>query len=150
MKTEIFSRRWECARLPGERSGRPMTSRTRRRWRCSVRFLAARLGRSEDVIGRTIHLDGVAFTVIGVADPEVHQPDAGKSVRRVAAVRGGRANGFGISRARKIPGAWWVVMLGRLRDGVTIGQAQSAMQVLFQNEMFHGEQPSSTRRISRS
>ena len=32
-------------------------------------------------------------------------------------------------------------MLGRLKDGVSAGQAQSVMSVLFRNEMLHGERP---------
>jgi len=99
-------------------------------------------GGSKDVIGRTIHLDGVAFTVIGVADAKFISLTPGNQydVWLPFAVGGQIASGF-TPRAEN-SGAWWVVMLGRLRDGVTIGQAQSAMQVLFQNEMFHGEQPS--------
>ena len=36
---------------------------------------------------------------------------------------------------------WWVVILGRLKPGVSIGQAQAAATTIFRNEMLHGSAP---------
>ncbi|HTU33747.1 MAG TPA: ADOP family duplicated permease [Candidatus Acidoferrum sp.] len=36
---------------------------------------------------------------------------------------------------------WWIVILGRLKSGVSIGQAQAAATTIFRNVMLHGSTP---------
>ncbi|MGH9450237.1 MAG: ABC transporter permease, partial [Terriglobia bacterium] len=38
-------------------------------------------------------------------------------------------------------GNWWLVMLGRLKPGVRLSQAQAAASLLFRDEMLHGAKP---------
>ena len=98
-------------------------------------------GGSPSAIGRTIHLNGVAFTIVGVADPKFMSISPGNDydVWLPFAVQPQVTTNY--SPRQVDAGSWWIVMLGRLKDGVSAGQAQSAMSLLFRNEMLHGERP---------
>jgi len=91
-------------------------------------------GADPGVVGRTIKLNGVPFIIVGVADPGFTRLTPGKNydmwvpLTQVTALRIGWGRGGGMD-ARN----WWLVVVGRLRSGVTPQQAQSAVSLLFRN-----------------
>ena len=86
----------------------------------SYPFWSRRFGRDPSVVGTTVHVNGVACTVIGMMPPDF----------------------FGVDRSR-FPDMWvpltsvtdevWV--LGRLRPGVSISQARAQLAPLFQQAL---------------
>jgi len=93
------------------------------------------------VVGKTIHLKGLPFTIIGVAEP------------RFINLTPGNTFDFWIPLAERPrlqqrwtpetddAGSWWLVAIGRLKPGVSRAQAQSAVSQLFFNETVHDAKP---------
>src|SRR5579885_3434515 len=107
-------------------------------------FWRSRFGGSQDVIGRTIDLNSVAFTVVGVAeqrftgiapgsDFDVWLPlSVGPQITKPATMWQNRQDD---------PGIWWLTVLGRLKPGVPVAQVQTAVSGIFANAMLHGAVP---------
>lgn len=107
-------------------------------------FWARRFGRSADVLGRTIQLNRVPVTIVGVNAPEFRGAKAGGAPEVFFPIhlqpqvipnpRGPlmSANSF-----------WWLIVEGRLKPGVTDAAAEAAMQVAF-NSAFHATIPDKT------
>jgi predicted permease len=107
-------------------------------------FWRSRFGGSQDVIGRTIDLNSVAFTVIGVAEQrftgitpgsnfDVWLPlSVGPQITKPASMWQNRQDD---------PGMWWLTVLGRLKPGVPVTQVQTAVSGIFANAMLHGAVP---------
>ncbi len=99
-------------------------------------------GASASVIGRSVFLNDIAFTIVGVADPNFTTLTPGKSQDMwiPAAIA-----------PRVTPADWkiklnndhdvWLVAVARLKPGVSVGQAQAAANVIFRNEVLHGAKP---------
>jgi macrolide transport system ATP-binding/permease protein len=87
-----------------------------------------RFGEPSHAIGQPILVDNVSFTVIGVAPPEffgvdlADAPDLYLPLHTNLLVDGARA-------ARMYPDGnfYWIEMMGRLRPGVSMAQAQAAL-----------------------
>ena len=100
-------------------------------------------GGSADTIGRTIELNGTAFTIIGVAeqkftgitpgsDYDVWMPlSAGPRVMEARMWNDRQQN----------VSYWWLTVIGRMKPGVPVLQAQTAIGGVFSNEMLHGAVP---------
>jgi len=86
-------------------------------------------GGSPAVLGRTLHLDGAPFAVIGVAPEHFFGLDVGRRFDVAiplcadAFVRPERAR-------RDARGMWWLAAIGRLRPGVSIEQANGELTAL--------------------
>ena len=98
-------------------------------------------GAAPSAVGRTVYLDSTTATIVGVADPNFTNLTPGKLLdffmpfSLADTVRGE----WWHNRDRlSDPANWWVVMLGRLKPGVSIGQAQAAAATIFRNEMRDG------------
>ena len=91
-----------------------------------------RFGGAPNAIGQSILVDNVPFTVIGVAPPEFFgvdpavAPDLYLPLHTNLLVDGARA-------ARMYPDGnfYWIEMMGRLRPGVSMAQAQAALAPRF-------------------
>lgn len=91
-----------------------------------------RFGGPPNAIGQSIFVDNVPFTVIGVAPPEFFgvdpaaAPDVYLPLHTNLLVDGARA-------ARMYPDGnfYWIEMMGRLRPGVSMAQAQAALAPRF-------------------
>ena len=99
-------------------------------------------GGSPAVIGRSIFLNNIAFTIVGVAEA------------RFTALTPGKSQDMWIPATmapRVTPADWaikldndhniWLLAVARLKPGVSIGQAQAAADVIFRNEVLHGPKP---------
>jgi putative ABC transport system permease protein len=94
----------------------------------SYPFWQSRLGADPAIIGRSLNLNSLPYTVIGIApkgfigtDPDV--PDAWIPVMMSANVHSGPS----LLDDRE---AGWVSVVGRLKPGVTLRQSQAEMEVL--------------------
>jgi predicted permease len=106
-------------------------------------------GGSRDVIGRTIELNAVPFTIVGVAeqrftgitpgsDYDVWVPlSQGQKINPLQGVRGALG---GQDRQNDVA-FWWLTIVGRLKPGTSLGQSQAMVSGIFRNEMLHGTVP---------
>ena len=98
-------------------------------------------GGSPSAIGKTIRLNGIPFTIIGVTEPgfdaltlankyEIWVPLARRSnLIPQWTARGDQMDSF------------WMLIIGRVKPGVTVERAQAAISLMFRNEMVSGERP---------
>ena len=91
-------------------------------------------GGSSNVIGKSIKLNGVPCTIVGVADARFARLTPGKMqdlwlpLSQVAALR------IPWSGAPK-NNAWYLAMVGRVAPGISLVHAQSALTALFRNQV---------------
>ena len=88
-------------------------------------------GNDRNILGRKVYVDTDLYTIIGVMPPGFRHP--GKTLRNdvdIWATAGFSANPFGppVRAQRMLPGA-----IARLKDGITIEQAQSKVDALVAN-----------------
>jgi predicted permease len=93
-------------------------------------------GGSPAVIGQAIRLNDTAFTIVGIAEPEFTRLTPGKSVDLWVSLS--QAPSLGKQWAgRSNPDNWWLVVVGRLQPGVSLVQAQTALNLRFVNATAH-------------
>jgi predicted permease len=102
-------------------------------------------GGARDVAGRTIELNNVSCTIVGVAEQRFTGITPGSDYdvwlplsdsQRVS------ANGpFGMNNRQTDVGFWWLTIIGRLKPGAPLAQAQAGVSGIFRNEMLHGAVP---------
>jgi predicted permease len=100
-------------------------------------------GGSPSAIEKTIRLNNVPFTIIGVADPRFDSLSPGNvyDVWVPLSVLP-QINPHPWVKARNTDiYSWWLVVIGRLKPGVGRLQAQATVTTLFQNDMLHGAKP---------
>ncbi len=122
-------------------AGRPITHSDDREAAPAVAVISdvywsRRFGRSADALGKTIHVNGVPVTIIGVNAPDFHGAKADGTPElflpitlqpQVIPDRGGSLLGR--------DNFWWVLMIGRLKRGVKEGEAQAGLQATFVNAL---------------
>ena len=95
-------------------------------------------GASPAAIGKTVYLNRVPFTIIGVAEPRFDALSPGNEIQMWLPL----ASQMQIDRPwdnRDVDAnSWWLVVVGRVKPGVTRGQAQAAVNALFTNDAVHG------------
>ena len=101
-------------------------------------------GGDRSVIGRTVNLDNVPVTIVGVADPRFTNLTPGNTQDFfLPCSLADRVKGewWGNQERTSDRDIWWVIVLGRLKPGISIGQAQAAASAIFRNETLHGASP---------
>jgi len=101
----------------------------------SFAFSQRRFGTAADAVGQPILINNIAFTVVGVAAPgffgvdPAEAPDFFIPLRTsvILRIRGGG----GDAKAYAATNYYWLEMMGRLRPGVSLAQAQSALSPVF-------------------
>jgi predicted permease len=93
-----------------------------------------------NVVGRTIRLNNIPFTIVGVADRAFTRLTPGKSVDLWVSLIQTTPLDIGWSRGFDA-GSWWLTVMARLKPGVTGTQAQAAVNPYFVNEALHGAKP---------
>lgn len=85
-------------------------------------FWRRRFGAQPDIVGSIVQMDGAAYTIVGVAGPELAFPRRADFWRPL------------IFKPRDIApqarGAQWITPIARLKPGVTLAQANSAMDAV--------------------
>jgi predicted permease len=101
-------------------------------------------GGDRSVIGRTVRLDNVPVTIVGVADPRFTNLTPGNTQDLfLPCSLADRVKGewWGNQSRTSETDIWWVIALGRLKPSVSISQAQAEATAIFRNEMLHGASP---------
>jgi predicted permease len=103
----------------------------------NYRYWQNRFGADPSVIGRQINLNKVPFTIIGVTPPAYtstmqvgQRPDITVPIAFQPALESERP----MMDMPGKPGMWWVHIMGRLKPGATIQQAQETLDSAFQAE----------------
>jgi predicted permease len=106
-------------------------------------YWKSEFGGSPSAIGRTIRLNNVAFTIVGVADAQFDSLSPGRIYDLWLPFSGlGLVHPGAVYKARPTDiYSWWLVIVGRLKPGVARRQAQAEVSTLFRNEMLHGAKP---------
>ena len=93
----------------------------------SYRYWQDKLGGDPGVVGRTITINGAAFTVVGIAEERFNGPSHAEPFALwVPITMVNRA--WPLNRnALTSRGTWWLEAIGRLRDGVSEAEASSAL-----------------------
>jgi predicted permease len=97
-------------------------------------------GGSRDVIGRTIQLNSVPFTIIGVAEQKFIGLTPGSDYDvwiPLADEQRVTTEPMWQNRQDDIT-YWWLTMVGRLKPGATLSQTQAQATGIFANEVLHG------------
>lgn len=104
-------------------------------------FWMQKLGASREIAGKTIIVNGLPITVVGVAPPDFFGLEPGSSpdlfiplakYSAEQARQGPTYNGLTFLTDLKL---WWAGVVGRLRSGVTPQQAQSELQLMFDQNL---------------
>jgi len=93
----------------------------------SYGFWQREYGGHADVIGKTIHLDGHPFTIIGVSRRDFHGVQIGRAFD-VAAPLGTEPIVRGLESSLDRRSNWWLTVVGRLAPGQTREQAESRLR----------------------
>ena len=110
----------------------------------SYSYWKSAFGGERSAVGRTVRVNGIPCEIVGVTSPEFTNLAPGKTqdfFLPLGAMDQVKLQWFGTQEILDDPYSWWVVMMGRLKPGVSIGQAQAAASVIFRNEMLHGAKP---------
>ena len=104
----------------------------------SSKFWHTRFSTDPAVLGKTIRVNNVLVTIVGVLPPEftgVQQPVAEPpDITLPLALDPQLDTGTGTGPQRLAqPTYWWLQVMGRLKPGVTAGQVQSNLERVFQN-----------------
>jgi len=101
----------------------------------SHRYWQRRFGGERGVVGRQINLNGVAFTVAGVAPPGFDgtmqvgsSPDVSIPISWEPQVNTERSRMAGA-------GVWWLRVMGRLKSGATLEGAQASLDGVFRQSV---------------
>ena len=103
-------------------------------------------GGAARAIGETVRLNRVTFTIVGVTEPSFTRLTPGQSLDMWLPLTLGQRLGIRWSGPVSISsgdpendaGDWWLTLVGRLKPGTPLGQAQAALSLLFRNQTLHG------------
>jgi predicted permease len=96
-------------------------------------------GGASGAIGKTIGLNGVAFTVVGVTEQSFTRLTPGKSLDIWLPLTQLVPLGLHWGGGSMDAGNWWLTLVGRLKPGTPLLQAQAAVSLLFRNQTLHSE-----------
>lgn len=110
----------------------------------SYSYWQSAFGGAHNAVGSTVRVNGVAVEIAGVASPRFTNLAPGKTQDffvPISAVPQVEPQWFGKANTLHDPYSVWLVMVGRLKPGVAIGQAQAGASLIFRNEMLYGAKP---------
>jgi predicted permease len=98
-------------------------------------------GGSRSVVGMSMNLNGVPFTIVGVAEQKFASMSLGNvyDVWLPMAMQPQLDATFG--PRQNDPAALWLLITARLKPGMSTAQQQAAVDVLFRNAVLHGAKP---------
>jgi predicted permease len=109
----------------------------------SYGFWQREFGGRDDVLGKTINLDGHPFTIVGVSDREFRGVQIGRAFD-VATPIGAEPIIRGVETQLDRRSSWWLTVVGRLAPGQTPAQAQSRLRA-FQPQLREATMPDNYR-----
>ena len=111
----------------------------------SYAFWRDAFGGDRSALGRTIVLNSVPFTIVGVTEPNFTSLTPGKTQDMFLPLSMDPRLSIPWMNGRdeRSLNTWWLVVVARLKPGVTLESAQAAASLLFRNEMLNGQNPRS-------
>jgi len=103
----------------------------------------SQFGGSPSAIGKTVRLNNVPFTIIGVTEPRFDSLSPGRVYDvwvPLSVLPQINPHSWVKTRATDIY-SWWLVIIGRLKPGVGRLEAQAAVTTLFRNHVLHAAKP---------
>src|SRR6266568_1096048 len=107
----------------------------------SYAYWTSRFGRDSSVVGKAIAVNGVPFTLVGVAAPEFFGLQSGRPTDAWIPLSTHMQVDPGWSRwlpkgetVFSARSEWWVLIMGRLRPEVTAEQARASLDVIVRQE----------------
>jgi predicted permease len=100
-------------------------------------------GGSASAVDKTVRLNNVPFTIIGVADPRFDSLSPGRVYDvwvPLSVLPQINPHPWVKARTTDIH-SWWLVVIARLKPSVGRLQAQAAVTTVFRNDMLHGAKP---------
>jgi predicted permease len=107
----------------------------------SFAFWQSAFGGDRSVVGRVISLSGVPFTIVGVAEPNFTTHSPGNTQDLFLPLSMIPRENIGWGKDALSLNNWWLVIMARLKPGVSLTQAQANASLLFRDEMLHGAKP---------
>ncbi len=100
-------------------------------------------GGARDAIGRTIQLNGIPVTIVGVAEQRFTgiTPGSDYDIWLPLAVGPRTSNPARWQHRQDDVTFWWLTVVGRLKAEMPLPRAQAAISGIFRNEMLHGSVP---------
>jgi len=97
-------------------------------------------GGSGEVIGRTIELNNVPFTIVGIAEQRFTGVTPGSDYDVWLPLSNGQriTSAMGWQSRQSDMSYWWLTIVARVKPETPVGQAQAGVSGLFRNEMVHG------------
>jgi predicted permease len=92
-------------------------------------------------VGRLVRLNNVSTVIVGVAEPRFTNLTPGDQVdffMPFSVADRIRSEHWGHGDRISDPGVWWSVIVGRLKPGVSLAQAQATATTMFVNETTNG------------
>lgn len=107
----------------------------------SYGYWQSAFGGSRETIGRTIRLNGLPFTIVGVAEKGFEGLVPGGKVDIYVPLSARPRLSPGWTPDQEDAGAWWLALVGRLKPDMPVKQAEAALTLLFRNETENGGKP---------
>ncbi len=100
-------------------------------------------GGSRDIVGQTIELNNVPFTIVGVAEQRFTglTPGSDYDVWVPLAEAQGITDPMRWENRRQDVSYWWLTIVARLKPGTELASTQPTVSGLFRNEMLYGAVP---------
>ncbi len=104
-------------------------------------FWQSSFGGSATAIGKTVRLNGTPFTIIGVAEPKFDALTlSNKYDLWVPLAQHNKLVPHWNAKQDQMD-SWWLIIIGRVKEGTPVAQAQAAVSLMFQNETIKGAKP---------
>ena len=104
-------------------------------------YWQSEFGGDRSIVGKTIYVDDIPLTVVGVADPNFSEVVPGTTWDMWLPLTLFPRMNTHWSARNDDETSWWLTIVGRLKPGISLAQAQTAVSLFFRNEMLHGAQP---------
>jgi predicted permease len=98
-------------------------------------------GGDPSAIGKTIDLNSIPFTVIGVTEPTFTRLTPGTPIDFWVPIPQSAALGFNADQSLEDSRNLWLTLVARIKPGVPLVQSQAAMTSLFSNDLLYGGKP---------
>src|SRR5262249_16697708 len=95
-------------------------------------------------VGRAVRLNSTAATIVGVADPSFTNLTPGKFqdfFMPLSLVLQVHSQWWDSGSRLFEADSFWIVIVGRLKPGASLAQAQAAATTIFRNDPIHGSKP---------
>lgn len=103
----------------------------------SYAFWQTEFAASPDVVGTRIKLNGFPFTIVGVAEREFTGLTPGRRLDLWLPLSARQHLDTQWAPDEDDANSWWLVIVARLKPGVTMAQAQSELSLLYADETMH-------------